>query len=211
VTDRVVVGGARDVRGSLDTPVDADACVVACPPHPRMGGSRQDTRLTAIADALVERGVACLRFDYGEWDGGRGERADATAACDWARERYDRIGLVGYSFGAAVALSVAANRTDLAAVSVLAAPAGVGGTGHDGENTGDDEADGDAVTAVDAVEAPLQVVYGERDDTVSWRPVVAAAREAGATVEGVAADHHFVGQSGTVGDTVGAFLADALA
>ncbi|WP_129113013.1 CocE/NonD family hydrolase [Halegenticoccus tardaugens] len=216
--EAVLIPGGRDVRATLDAaeradgtdesgdePANgggkaagrADAVVVACPPHPQHRGHRGDDRLVAVSDALAERGVDCLRFDYGEWDGGRGERADAHNAIRWARERYDRVGLFGFSFGAAVALLVAADRADLAAVSALAPAASL-------------DADLDAANAVDGIAAPLQVVYGVRDDTVDWGPVVDRARERDADVVELRADHFFVGQGRKVGEAVAAFLAPRL-
>lgn len=193
----VVVPGARDVRGTLDGP-ESEACVVACPPHPQLGGTRSDRRLTAVADALADRGIATLRFDYGEWDDGRGERADITNALSWARERYDRIGLFGYSFGAFNALLVAAEIEYLVGVSVLAP-------------------DEKAVDALADITAPLQVLYGVRDTTVDWKPVVERARElndAGRDppIELIecSADHHFVGQDEKVAGHVSEFLARLL-
>ncbi|WP_254545950.1 dienelactone hydrolase family protein [Halomarina pelagica] len=196
MSEPIVLGGARDVRGTLDTPdADTDACVVACPPHPQLGGRRGDRRLTAVSDALAPE-IACLRFDYGEWDEGRGERTDAVAAVRWARERYDRVALFGYSFGGAVAL-LAAAEADVEAASALAPasrlPAGL-----------------DAAAALDAIDCPVQVVYGERDTTAEWEPVVERARELGYEVEAMSADHHFVGQGGKVADRVEAFLRRAL-
>jgi alpha/beta superfamily hydrolase len=180
------------VRGSLDEPDGAEstACVVACPPHPQLGGSRSDRRLTAVADALTDRETACLRFDYGEWDGGRGELRDALAALEWASERYDAAALFGYSFGGCLALVAAADGADgdgtpPAAVSALA-PAPRVGDGPDAV---------DAVAAVDRIDCPGQVVYGRRDDTVDARPVVERARDRGFAVAELAADHHFVGQA----------------
>jgi len=198
VSDTVLVPGGRDVRASLDD-AGGDACVVACPPHPQHRGHRGDERLVAVGDALGERGVDCLRFDYGAWDGGRGERADAGNALDWAADRYDRVGLFGFSFGGAVALLAAADRTDLAAVSALAPAAGLG-----------DDPDLDAAAAVGAVACPLQVVYGSRDETADWEPVVAAARERNAEVVELSADHFFVGRAPTVGERVVAFLVERL-
>jgi alpha/beta superfamily hydrolase len=196
VSERVVVPGGRDVVASLDQG-DAEAAVVACPPHPQFGGNRSDARLTAVGDALGERGVACLRFDYGPWDEGRGERTDALNALDWAADRYDAVGLFGYSFGASVALVTAGERADLRAVSVLAPGSRVVG-------------DADVVAALDRVDAPVQVVYGERDDTVDWEPVVERARDLGLAVAGLPADHHYVGQGAKIGSLVGDFLAGHL-
>ncbi|MFB6097453.1 MAG: dienelactone hydrolase family protein [Haloferacaceae archaeon] len=196
----VPIPGARDVRATLDRAnptARADAVVVACPPHPRHGGSRTDQRLRAVAEDLTDRGIDCLRFDYGPWAEGTGERADAHAALDWAGERYARVGLFGYSFGGAAAVLVAAERDDLAAVAALA-PA----SGH--------EDGADAVAAVPAVDAPAQVVYGARDDTADWEGVVAAARGAGWIVAELPGDHFFVGQQAKVADAVVGFLAPRL-
>ncbi|WP_058997261.1 alpha/beta hydrolase [Haloarcula sp. CBA1127] len=194
----VGISGGRDVTASLDRPA-SDTVVVACPPHPKYGGSRSDSRLTAVSDALAPE-IGCLRFDYGAWDEGRGERADAENALAWADERYDAVGLFGYSFGAAVALCAAAEADSdagPAVLSVLAPPASLT------ENL-------DAAAALDAIDCPVQVVVGERDATVDWEPVVDRATELGQTVERLPADHHFVGQSGRIGETVGPFLRDHL-
>ena len=198
----VLVPGARDVRGTLDEPpsgVDSSAIVLACPPHPRRGGSRSDRRLTAVGDAVTDAGIACLRFDYGSWDEGRGEREDVRNAIRWADdEGYDRIGVFGYSFGAGQALLAAADvDRPPAAVSVLAPPARLG-------------PDLDATAAYDAIDCSVQVCYGERDTTVEWEPIVDRARERGDEVVAIPGDHFFVGQDGTIADDVSAFFASAL-
>jgi len=194
MSETVVVPGDRDVRASLDSS-GAGACVVACPPHPQMGGDRTDSRLRAVSDALAPD-VACLRIDYGPWDEGHGERRDALAALDWAREPHDTVALFGYSFGAGVAL-LAATDAEPAALSVLAPPAALAD-------------DLDAIAALAALDCPVQVVYGERDSTADWEPVVERARELGHAVEPVPADHFFVGQSGTVGSLAAEFLESEL-
>lgn len=191
--------GTRDVRATIDTP-SAERVVVACPPHPQMGGDRTDSRLQAVSDALANRDTACLRIDYGPWDEGRGERTDVQDALEWGRTNYAATGLFGYSFGGTVALLATAatgeGRATPDAVSVLAPAASVAGL--------------DAAAAVQAIECPLQVVYGERDDTVDSVPVAEKAREHGGTVTAVAADHFYVGQQQRAGERVAAFLDDAL-
>jgi alpha/beta superfamily hydrolase len=193
MTDVRAIPGDRAVRATVSAE-GADAVVVACPPHPQFGGSRRDARLRALSAALAESDIACLRLDYGPWDDGVGEVTDVANAIDWSRDRYDTVGLFGYSFGAGIALRVAAERTNLCAVSVLAPP-----------ETSVDA--GDVTAAVEAVVAPLQVVVGERDDTVEWAPVAEAAAAAGAAVERVPGDHFFVGQTDRVVETASAFLA----
>ncbi|GAA0207657.1 dienelactone hydrolase family protein [Halobaculum roseum] len=201
----VLVPGGRDVRGSLDraseaergdadaeADPDTDACVVACPPHPQHRGHRGDERLRAVSDVLTAGGVDCLRFDYGDWDEGYGERADARNAVAWAGERYERVGLFGFSFGGCLALQVA-SEGDADAVSALAPTARLAD-------------DLDAVAAMDDLDCPAQVVFGTRDDTADWEPVVERARELGFDLREFSADHFFVGQAGKVGDAVGEWL-----
>ncbi|GAB6863032.1 alpha/beta hydrolase [Haloplanus litoreus] len=197
-TERIHLPGGRDGRASLDADADADAdaLVVACPPHPQHGGTRHDVRLDAVSDALPAR-IDCLRFDYGPWDGGRGERADARTACEWAADRYDSVGLFGYSFGGGVALLTAAEvTTPVAALSPVA---------HLDDGS-------DVVAAVSRIDAPLWIGYGTRDDTVDAERVAEAARDAGvaAEIETFPADHFFVGQEPTVGGRVAAFFDDTL-
>jgi hypothetical protein len=69
------------------------------------------------AQALVEAGVAALRFNFrgvgsstGSHDEGIGEREDVSAALDWLEERYPGLPLIagGFSFGSMVGLTVGA-------------------------------------------------------------------------------------------------------
>ncbi|ELZ55890.1 MULTISPECIES: alpha/beta hydrolase [Halorubrum] len=204
MSDTVLIPGGRDVRATLDTAASdgsrADAAVVACPPHPQQRGHRGDERLVAASDALTDRGVDCLRFDYGDWDEGYGESTDADAAVSWAVERYDRVGLFGFSFGGTVALVAAASRPDLAGVCALAPTARL-------------NPDVDAVAALDGLAelgVPVRVLYATRDSTADWEPVVERAGELGIETEGFESDHFFVGRAGRVGEAVAAFLAPRL-
>ncbi|NIQ59794.1 MAG: alpha/beta hydrolase [Gemmatimonadetes bacterium] len=187
----MVVPGARDVRGSLDGPTEGRGCVVACPPHPQAGGTRSNPVLTAVGEALAERGLATLRFDYGPWDEGDGEVTDAVRAARWAAERYPAVGLFGYSFGATIALAAAAE-VDAVAVSALAPASRLPSL--------------DTVGALEAVGVPVQLLYGERDRVVDSEPVAERARELGHEVAALPADHHFVGQRGKVAERVAGFL-----
>ncbi|XVH32392.1 alpha/beta hydrolase [Haloferacaceae archaeon DSL9] len=200
MSETVLLPGGRDARGSLDvadggSPADttADAVVVACPPHPQHRGHRGDERLVAVSDALVARGIDCLRFDYGPWDEGYGECTDADSAVSWAVDRYERVGLFGFSFGGAVALITAASRRDLDAVSALAPARRL-------------NRDADAAAALDHVACPAQVVVGTRDDVVEWEPVVERARALDVETVAFEADHFFVGRAPKVAATVSEFL-----
>ncbi|ELZ06255.1 hypothetical protein C482_00495 [Natrialba chahannaoensis JCM 10990] len=206
----VLVPGGRDVRGTLTEPdEEATTIVVACPPHPQHGGSRSDSRLVAVAERLQENGIACLRFDYGAWDNGYGEREDVRNAIRWAGDHYERVGLFGFSFGASLSLLAAASiDVTIIAVAALAPTARLG-----------PDDDLDAAAALESLECPVQIVVGERDTTAAWEPVVERAQELADEKETgsedeievitLSADHFFVGQTDTVAETVGPFLESA--
>jgi len=205
------IPGGRDVRASLDRAgggtgvgvpepdrgTATGACVVACPPHPQHGGRRGDERLRAVSGALGDRGIDCLRFDYGAWDGGDGELSDVRDALAWARDRYASASLFGYSFGGCLALAAAAAESRAgrppAAVGVLAPAANLDGGV-------------DAVRAVGDVDCPVGIVYGERDTTVDAEAVAERVRARDGLVAAVGADHFFVGQGETVADRLAPLL-----
>jgi alpha/beta superfamily hydrolase len=195
----VLIPGTRDVRASLTDP-DASACVVACPPHPNMGGTRSDNRLTAVSDALEREGIASIRLDYDEWDEGQGERTDVLNTIEWATKHYDAVGLYGFSFGGTIALLAATETdTDLGCVSALAPTARIS-----------DSDELDAVAALSDITCPVQIVYAERDSTADWEPVVEKACQLDYAVESMSADHFFLGQTEKVADTVAGFLVNRL-
>ncbi|MFU8867206.1 alpha/beta hydrolase [Natronococcus sp.] len=196
----VLVPGGRDVRGRLEEPDgDPEAIVVACPPHPQHGGSRTDQRLIAVSETLREAGVACLRFDYGPWDDGDGECEDVRNAIRWADDRYDRVGVFGYSFGASLALLAAASvDRPLLGVAALAPTASLG-------------PELEATDALSTLEVPTLLLYGERDTTVDWEPVVELARERGDETVALPADHFFLGTREEITRNVGEFFERLLA
>lgn len=90
---------------------------VICHPHPLFGGTMHNKVVHVLARTLRAGGAATLRFNFrgvgtseGVHDGGAGEADDALAAVSAARGRWpDRpLVLAGFSFGAAIAIRVAA-------------------------------------------------------------------------------------------------------
>jgi alpha/beta superfamily hydrolase len=92
--------------------------VVVCHPHPLYGGNMSSNVVFGICQALAERDIAALRFNFrgvgqsgGEFGESIAEQADVKAALDFALANdginKERIGLAGYSFGGMVALPVA--------------------------------------------------------------------------------------------------------
>ncbi|MEO7429248.1 MAG: alpha/beta fold hydrolase [Acidimicrobiales bacterium] len=73
-------------------------------PHPAMGGDRHHPLVVAVADGLTIAGVAALRVDLRDPDVALSARAIETVAAGLLRDTgADRVVLVGYSWGAAVA------------------------------------------------------------------------------------------------------------
>lgn len=109
--------------------VTTSAAAVLCHPHPQYGGNRFDRVVTALFDALPSAGCAALRFDFrSTFGGGTSERLDIAAALDELDKDTGLTGLprlvVGYSFGAVVALSTHDRR--ISAVAAIAPPLGHG-------------------------------------------------------------------------------------
>jgi uncharacterized protein len=100
---------------SIDSP--ARAIAVVCHPHPLQQGTMQNKVVTTVARAFAQLGAHVLRFNFrgvggseGRYADGTGERADALAVVAWSRERWPGLDLYlgGFSFGAAIALGIAA-------------------------------------------------------------------------------------------------------
>jgi alpha/beta superfamily hydrolase len=107
---------------------------VICHPHPRHGGSKDHPLLWAIRNELAAaRGFAVLAFNFrgvmgsaGTFGGGRDELRDVRAAIARAR---DATGLdaaptlvVGWSFGASVALREALDDSRVDALALIGIP-----------------------------------------------------------------------------------------
>ena len=105
-------------------PADAatDALVV-CHPHPQYGGDRTNPVVTALFERAAAAGMAALRFDFRRpFADGVAERQDVVAALDALADAAPlaRLHLAGYSFGAAVALTVDDDR--IASLVAVAPP-----------------------------------------------------------------------------------------
>ena len=92
---------------------------IVCHPHTMMGGNMGNEIIVSLCLGLADAGWAALRFNFrgagdseGHFDEGKGEMDDVKGAVDalFAQPEVDRRELVviGYSFGAGVALRHAA-------------------------------------------------------------------------------------------------------
>ncbi len=134
--------------------------VVVAHPFPPMGGTMQNSIVTAIWQALASKGIAALRFNFrgvgqseGSFNDGIGERDDVKAAVELAfsTDGIDtaRVGLAGYSFGAMMSVPVALREERVRCLALASAPL----SGDNWERLG-------------RYEKPHLVVVGENDDMV---------------------------------------------
>ena len=112
-------GVTLEAEVAVDPAAGARAAVVLCHPHPQYGGSMRSIVISALFAALPAAGYPCLRFNFrgvegstGTYSAGDGEADDVLAALDAAGDVFGApaVALVGWSFGADIALSVVDER-----------------------------------------------------------------------------------------------------
>ena len=153
--------------GTLEAAIDeshgpAVATAVVCHPHPLQQGAMSNKVVTTVARAFTRLGADAVRFNFrgvgassGTHAAGIGERDDALAVVGWARARWPdrRLYLAGFSFGAAVAASIA-SRVAPAGLVTVAPPL--------------DRLRADFV----APKCPWLLIHGDADDVVPAAPVL---------------------------------------
>jgi hypothetical protein len=147
----------RVLEARIARPEGHQAGAVVCHPHPQYGGDMDNAVVTLIASALVDAGRAVLRFNFGgvgasggSYGGGVAEIDDVRAAVAALATRIpagEPITLVGYSFGAWVALRAAALEGGIERIIAVAPPLAF----FDWEFLAD-------------VRPPVSVVVGDRDE-----------------------------------------------
>lgn len=125
--------GAIELACAEPEPACARAGVaLLCHPHPLQGGTMHNKVVTILERALLELGLATVRFNFrgvgrseGVHDQGVGETEDVVAIADWLRAacRGDALWLGGFSFGSYVSLR-AAPRVGPAELILVAPPVG---------------------------------------------------------------------------------------
>jgi alpha/beta superfamily hydrolase len=125
--------GAIELACSLpEADVARAGVAIVAHPHPLQGGTMHNKVVTILERALLELGLATVRFNFrgvgkseGAHDNGIGETDDLVAIADWLREARpgDTRWLAGFSFGSYVTLR-AAPRIHPAQVILVAPPVG---------------------------------------------------------------------------------------
>ena len=211
MTETLTIRSTDDLtlEAQLDAHAEPRASLVLCHPHPKMGGTMNAPLLVAVADHLTARGWAVLRFNFrgiGASEGAPGtgldEIADADGAIAEMKRRYDLpIAIAGWSFGAAVAIRVAAHTPELVAV-VGIAPAVREKPGITVGLPAPDET---------TLGGELLMICGVNDQLVDPKEVAAWARAAGGRyIEMPGANHFFWAKYDQLAEKVADFLDEAL-
>ena len=183
------------LEARIDSPDEPSRFTVFCHPHPQQGGSMNAPLMIAVANQLVARGHAVLRFNFrgtgsstGSHDEGEGELNDVAAAMDLARGRGLPLGLTGWSFGAWTALRWLAD-TEETIPYVGIAPA--------------------ALRLPDELPSgPKRFIIGTREQVVDPDELIAYAKEQSIDVVLTPGDHFFHGRGQRIGNLVGQGLED---
>jgi uncharacterized protein len=124
--------GKLRLEGRIGIPDSARGAAVVCHPHPQYGGSMDVPVVFAMASALRREGVATLRFNFRGVGGSEGaygelvgeiEDARAAVAALVRETKLPSVLLVGYSFGAVVALRAGADESAVDRIAAIAPPA----------------------------------------------------------------------------------------
>lgn len=117
---QMIRGPAGLIETQLDAPragVQPVGCALICHPHPLYGGALSNKVTYSLASCASRSGWYALRFNFrgvgrseGLHDEGRGETDDAVFLAHWLREQWPDapLALMGFSFGAFIALHAAA-------------------------------------------------------------------------------------------------------
>ena len=191
-TTELTTADGHTLPADLTIPDGATIGVVVCHPHPRFGGNRLHPIVEAVFTAAGRAGFAAIRFDFrADHGGGTTETHDVVAALDeLARHVPGPLAVVGYSFGAAVAIATPDVR--IAALVAIAPPL--------------------AMMSAATSHAPTLVLAPRHDQFTDVETVLEAVDDwPDATVEVVeSADHFLAGHTSAVADRAIAHLTRTL-
>ena len=179
--------------------------VIVCHPHPLNGGNMSSNVVFGICQALAQKEIAALRFNFrgvrnsgGEYGDGIGEQDDVRAAIAFALATPEidvkRIGLAGYSFGGGVASRVALQSEEVKLLA-LVSPA----------------MDDFGAEQLKAYRKPVFLIIGDEDSLISHERIqqyVAGTDTPLQTQIISGADHFWQGYEAEVTDKVSEFFLD---
>ena len=102
-------------------------------PHPQHGGTMNNKVVYTLYQIFLQRGFACMRFNFrgvgrsqGSFARGEGELSDAAAALDWLQsynENASQCWIAGFSFGAWIGMQLLMRRPEITSFVSVAPPA----------------------------------------------------------------------------------------
>jgi len=178
-------------------------CVIVCHPHPLYGGSMDNNVVDAVCNALVDVSIAAFKFNFrgvgrsqGRYNDGKGEGEDAKNAVKYISTLNEvdagRIGLCGYSAGAAFALPACWSDEHVQAIAAISPPL-----------------DMFDFTFLADCHKPLLLVSGNCDDFTPAERFIAFCGSLGGTSEHeivVGADHFWQGCEAKLAERVASFF-----
>lgn len=157
----LIQGPAGALEYRLDMPATPPrAIALICHPHPLYQGSMDNKVVYSLSRSAQSVGAVALRFQFrgvggsdGPHDKGIGEAQDSAFLLEQLRRTWPDCPalLMGFSFGAYMAIKVAAQDEGLAGLVAIAPPLGYAG-------------DGD----VPQPQCPWFIAHGDADDVVSY-------------------------------------------
>jgi alpha/beta superfamily hydrolase len=185
---------------------------VLCHAHPSFGGSKDHPVLWAIRNHLAaRRGLHVLAFNFrgtmgseGSHGGGIAELADVDAAVARAREEAEGpVVLVGWSFGASVALRHTVRDARIAALALVALPVGPGTV---------TDLPSPAPEDLERLAAPVLFVVGSLDRLTSVNDLQAMARRVprGQLLVLPGTGHYFERREAELAEAIGEFVEPVL-
>jgi alpha/beta superfamily hydrolase len=112
-------------------PQNFTRAAIICHPHPLYGGTMENKVVARTARYLSEARIEAVRFNFrgvgqseGSFNEGRGERADLRAAVAYVHDisPQAKLAVIGFSFGAWIALEVGERDSSLSALVGIAPP-----------------------------------------------------------------------------------------
>jgi alpha/beta superfamily hydrolase len=202
---KLATSDGLSIEGVLHLPESTpSAGIVVSHPRPQFGGDMHNNVVMTICSAALDCGIAALRFNFrgvgaseGSYDGGKGERQDVAAALghlrDVAEVDSSRVGLAGYSFGAAVVLW--AVDENVKALITVSTPTSLG------------------TVEAPSVACPALFVSGDADEYNDPQSIRKLAEESAGEAEAVivpGVNHFWSSGDGELRAAVGEFLAKHL-
>ncbi len=187
------------------------ATAIVCHPHPAFGGRLDTPVVVALADALERQAISTVRFNFrgigasdGQPTGGLAEADDVRAVAEFvARTHPGPLVLIGYSFGALMALKAMSDGQPCRVLAAVGLPTSIVG----------DHADRVAdITRALHAGTPMLFAQGDQDPFCELDRLDEWTRHLPhVTVETTAGEGHFFrGTEGIVATRVADFVKNAL-